>query len=133
SFRPAAAQQAALIPRKVLDAAPDHDFVTISPNGKFLAYTAPSDKSVSNIWIEDLSTHQKRMITRTDQRGINGYQWAYDSEHLFYQSDENGNEDFHLYSPDLNSNAVRDLTPFLGVAPTIFCSRLRIPTRSWSG
>ncbi len=32
-----------------------------------------------------------------------------------YQSDENGNEDYHLYSVDLKSSAIRDLTPFLGI------------------
>ncbi|HZI55143.1 MAG TPA: S9 family peptidase, partial [Verrucomicrobiae bacterium] len=104
-----------MIPRKALDAPPEHDFVTISPDGKMIAYLAPSEKAVANIWVEDLATHQKRMVTRSDHRGIGGYQWAYDSAHLLYQSDENGNEDFHLYSVDLKSNAIRDLTPFLGI------------------
>ncbi|HEX3156466.1 MAG TPA: S9 family peptidase, partial [Candidatus Angelobacter sp.] len=71
------AQEPPLIPRKVIDAAADHDLLTISPNGKMIAYTAPSDKGVSNIWVEDLAMHQKRMVTRAT-RGINGYQWAYD-------------------------------------------------------
>jgi len=104
-----------LIPRSVLDAAPAHDDVTISPNGKWLAYLAPSESGVANIWLEDLSTHAKRQVTRADHRGVGAYRWAFDNEHLLYQSDENGNEDFHLYSVDLNSNAIRDLTPFLGV------------------
>jgi len=104
-----------LIPRAVLDSAAEHDLLTVSPDGKMIAYTAPSDKGVSNIWVEDLATRQKRMVTRTTQRGINGYQWAYDNTHLLYQSDENGNEDYHLYSVDLKSSAIRDLTPFLGI------------------
>jgi dipeptidyl aminopeptidase/acylaminoacyl peptidase len=110
----AQAQDPLLIPRKVLDAPAEHDFVTISPDGKSLGYIAPSDKDVANIWVEDLATHQKRMVTRA-QRGIGGYRWAYDNQHLLYQSDENGNEDFHLYSVDLKSSAIRDLTPFLGI------------------
>ena len=93
----------------------EHDFLTISPDGKTIAYTAPSEQGVANIWVEDLSTHKKRMVTRAGHRGLNQYQWAYDNTHLLYQSDENGTEDFHLYSVDLNSNAIRDLTPFLGV------------------
>src|SRR5258707_7171068 len=55
------------------------------------------------------------MVTRAGHRGIDGYQWAYDSERLLYQSDENGNEDYHLYSVDLKSGAIRDVTPFLGI------------------
>jgi len=110
----ALAQNVPLIPRKVFDAPAEHDLLTVSPDGKMIAYTAPSDKGVNNIWVEDLATHQKRMVTRA-QRGIGGYRWAYDNQHLLYQSDENGNEDFHLYSADLKSSAIRDLTPFLGI------------------
>src|SRR5215813_3437833 len=109
------AQDAPLIPRKVIDSPSEHDYLTISPDGKTIAYTAPSDKGVANIWVEDLATHQKRMVTKAAQRGIYGYRWAYDNAHLLYQSDENGNEDFHLYSVDLKSGAIRDLTPFQGI------------------
>jgi dipeptidyl aminopeptidase/acylaminoacyl peptidase len=109
------AQEVPLIPRKVFDSPSEHDFLTISPDGKTIAYTAPSDKAVANIWVEDLATHQKRMVTRAERRGINGYRWAYDNAHLLYQSDENGNEDYHVYSVDLKNGAIRDLTPFLGI------------------
>ncbi|HZD93946.1 MAG TPA: hypothetical protein VE133_06805, partial [Candidatus Sulfotelmatobacter sp.] len=85
-------QDTPLIPRKVFDSPAEHDALTISPNGKMIAYTAPSDKEVANLWVEELATHQKRMVTRAEHHGIGGYQWAYDNEHLLYQSDENGNE-----------------------------------------
>src|SRR5437016_686692 len=109
------AQGPPLIPRAVFDSPAEHDFVTISPDGKWLAYLAPSDQSVANIWVEDLATHEKHMVTHDQHRGIGGYYWAYDSTHLLYPSDENGNEDDHLYSVDLKTNNTRDLTPFLGV------------------
>lgn len=104
-----------MIPRQIIDAPAEHDLLTISPDGKMIAYTAPSEQGVANVWVEDLATHQKRMVTRAGHRGIGGYQWAYDNQHLLYLSDENGNEDSHLYSVDLKSPAIRDLTPFLGV------------------
>ena len=78
-------------------------------------YGAFTEQGVANVWVEDLATHKKRMVTRAGHRGIGGYQWAYDNNHLLYQSDENGNEDFHLYAVDLTSGAIRDMTPFLGV------------------
>lgn len=109
------AQETPLIPRKVFDAPAEHEFLTISPDGKKIAYIAPSEGGVGNVWVEELATHQKRMVTRAGHRGIGGYQWAYDNAHLLYQSDENGNEDDHLYSVDLNTGAIRDLTPFLGI------------------
>src|SRR5262249_30590495 len=108
-------QDPPLIPRQVIDAPAEHDLLTISPDGKSIAYLAPSDKSVANVWVEDLATHQKKMVTRAGHRGIGAYRWAYDSAHLLYQSDENGDEDFHLYSADLKSGAIRDLTPFQGI------------------
>jgi dipeptidyl aminopeptidase/acylaminoacyl peptidase len=108
-------QEPPLVPRKVFDAPAEHDFLTVAPNGKSIAYTAPSEQGVANVWVEDLATHKKRMVTRAGQRGIGEYKWAYDNNHLLYQSDENGNEDYHLYSADLTSGAIRDLTPFQGV------------------
>jgi dipeptidyl aminopeptidase/acylaminoacyl peptidase len=109
------AQEPPLVPRTVFDAPAEHDLLTVSPDGKSIAYTAPSPGGVANVWVEDLATHKKRMVTRADHRGIGEYRWAYDNNHLLYQSDENGNEDYHLYSVDLTSGAIRDLTPFLGV------------------
>ena len=109
------AQDAPLIPRKVFDSPSEHDFLMISPDGKTIAYTAPSDQGVGNAWVEDLATRQKRMVTKASHRGINGYRWAYDNAHLLYQSDENGNEDYHVYSVDLKTGAIRDLTPFMGI------------------
>src|SRR6476469_823528 len=108
-------QEPPLVPRKVFDAPAEHDVLTVSPDGKSIAYTAPSSEGVANVWVEDLATHKKRIVTRAGHRGIGGYEWAYDNQHLLYQSDENGNEDFHLYAVDLTSGAIRDLTPFQGV------------------
>jgi len=64
SFAQAQNQDPPLIPRKVLDAPAEHDFLTISPDGKSFGYIAPSDKDVANLWVEDLATRQKRMVTR---------------------------------------------------------------------
>src|SRR5215813_14802071 len=61
-------QAAPLIPRNILDAPASHDYVTISPDAKYLAYIAPSENSVANIWIEDLSTHQNLFFTHSDHR-----------------------------------------------------------------
>src|SRR5258708_4148710 len=122
----AIAQTPELIPRSVLFSNPGHDQVTISPDGKSLGYLAPSEQGVANVWIENVSTHEKRMVTRADHRGIANYVWSYDSGRILYFSDENGNEDFHLYSADLKSGAVRDLTPFQGIqAQTLLQSSAR--------
>jgi dipeptidyl aminopeptidase/acylaminoacyl peptidase len=122
----ALSQEPPLIPRKLFDSAPEHDLLTISPDGKSIAYIAPSDKGVANIWVEDLATHRKRMVSRFTERGVQEFEWTYDSNHLIYHSDENGNEDYHLFSIDLQTGAVRDLTPFAGVRAE---QVLQIPSR----
>jgi len=111
---PAKAELPPLIPRKILFSDPQRAAVKISPDGKMLSYVAPSDKGVANVFVEDLSTRRARMVTRATHRGIYDYAWAFDGKHLLYFSDENGNEDFHLYSFDLTNEEVRDLTPFAG-------------------
>jgi dipeptidyl aminopeptidase/acylaminoacyl peptidase len=111
----ALAQAPDLIPRSILFASPERGGVTVSPDGKWLSYWAPSDTGVANVWIENLATHERKMVTHSEHHGIFNYQWAYDGVHLLYASDENGNEDFHFYSVDLKTGAIRDLTPFLGI------------------
>jgi dipeptidyl aminopeptidase/acylaminoacyl peptidase len=122
----AAAQTPELIPRTVLFSNPEHDQVTISPDGKSLGYLAPSEQGVANVWIESVATHEKRMVTRAGHRGVPNYVWSYDSGRILYFSDENGNEDFHVYSADLKSGAVRDLTPFQGIQAQVL---LQAPAR----
>jgi Tol biopolymer transport system component len=113
-IEPARAELTPLIPRKVLFSDPQRAAVKISPDGKTLSYVAPSDKGVANVFVEDFLTRRSRMITRAAHRGIYDYAWAFDGKHLLYLSDENGDEDFHLYSVDLTNQEVRDLTPFPG-------------------
>src|SRR5262249_2611392 len=48
-------------------------------------------------------------------RTVNLYRWAEDGEHVLYLQDSDGDENWHVYSVDLSSREVRDLTPFSGV------------------
>jgi dipeptidyl aminopeptidase/acylaminoacyl peptidase len=58
-------------------------------------------------------------VTKDTKRGIRTFSWAYTSEHLVYEQDENGDENFHLYSVDLKNDQVIDLTPIKGVAAKV--------------
>ena len=43
----------------------------ISPDGKLLAYLAPSeDKDVLNVWVRSVDTDDARMVTNDQLRGI---------------------------------------------------------------
>ncbi len=104
-----------LIPRKVLFGNPDKASVQLSPDGSQIAYLAPRD-GVLNVWItsrENLDA--ARPVTNDNGRGIRFYLWAYTNAHILYIQDKNGDENWRLYSVDLTTNEVKDLTPFEGV------------------
>ena len=55
---------------------------------------------------------QARLVTHDRKRGVRSFNFAYDGKHLLYPQDEGGNENFHVYSVDLDSGKQTDLTPF---------------------
>jgi hypothetical protein len=104
-----------LIPRQILFGNPVKASPRISPDGTRLAYLAPSDKGVLNVWVRTIGKEDDTQVTNDTHRGIRTHFWGEDGRHLFYNQDLNGDENFHIYSVDLASKTVRDLTPFQGV------------------
>jgi dipeptidyl aminopeptidase/acylaminoacyl peptidase len=104
-----------LIPRQILFGNPVKAAPRISPDGLKLAYLAPSDKGVLNVWVRTIGKSDDSQVTNDTHRGIRIHFWAEDGKHLFYLQDLNGDENWHVYSVDLETNVVRDLTPFQGV------------------
>ncbi len=87
----------------------------ISPDGTRLSYLAPSDKGVLNVWVKTLGKDDDAQITNDTYRGIRIHMWAHDGKHVLYLQDVGGDENWHVYSTDLESKVVRDLTPFQGI------------------
>ena len=110
-----AAQDIPLIPRQILFGNPVKSAPRISPDGSRLAYLAPSDKGVLNVWVRTIGKADDAQVTNDTHRGIRIHFWAEDGKHLFYLQDLNGDENFHVYSVDIATKLVRDLTPFQGV------------------
>jgi len=104
-----------LIPREVLFGNPVKTNAQISPNGKMLAYLAPDDKGVMNVWVRTLGQEDDKVVTADKKRGIRGYEWQQDSEHILYMQDSDGDENWHVYQTNLKTKNTRDLTPFQGV------------------
>lgn len=103
-----------LVPRAVLFGDPQKDVPQISPGGERLAYVAPSAEGVVNVWVRTLGQQDARQVTRDERAGIGLYAWAWDGRHLLYLQDRDGDENLHLWSVDVESGLVRDLTPFQG-------------------
>ncbi|HEY2396567.1 MAG TPA: S9 family peptidase [Rudaea sp.] len=102
----------ALIPRKLLFGNPERAAGEISPDGRWLGYVAPDD-GVLNVFVAPRGhPDQAKVITHDRKRGVRSFNFAYDGKHLLYPQDEGGNENFHIYSVDLDSGKQTDLTPF---------------------
>ncbi|HTU92427.1 MAG TPA: S9 family peptidase [Gemmataceae bacterium] len=104
-----------LIPRKVLFGNPERANPQLSPDGKMLAYLAPDKKNVLQVFVRTVGKNDDRQLTEDKKRGIRTYFWTYDADHLLYLQDTDGDENHHVYSANLKSGLVRDLTPFQGV------------------
>ncbi|AFY76903.1 dipeptidyl aminopeptidase/acylaminoacyl peptidase [Pleurocapsa sp. PCC 7327] len=104
-----------LIPREILFGNPQRSSPRISNDGKYLAYIAPDNKNVLQVWLRTLGQEDDRKLTDDKKRGIRAYFWTYNPEQLIYLQDSDGDENFHLYSVNIHTNIVRDLTPFQGV------------------
>ena len=108
-----------MISRKILFGNPEKAHARISPDGKKLAYLAPVD-GVLNVWVGPAKAPSAaKPVTRDLKRGIRSFFWAYTSEHLLYPQDEKGDEDWHIYSVNLASQKVKDLTPIAHIAARI--------------
>ena len=116
-----------LIPRAKLFGNPQRARLRISPDGKRLAYIAPRD-GVLNVWVapvEELAN--ARPVTNDRTTGIRSFYWTYSNRHLMYIQDKDGDEDFHLYLVDLESDQVKDLTPLENVRTRVEAVSERFP------
>jgi len=104
-----------LIPREILFGNPDRSMARVSPDGTRIGYLAPLD-GVLNVWAGPAdSPAAARPVTNDTYRGIRFYAWAYTNKHILYIQDKDGDENWRLYSVNLNSGEIRDLTPLEGV------------------
>ncbi len=118
-----------LISRSVFLGDPDRAAVRISPDGKLLAYLAPS-QGVLNVWVAPIDQPDKaRVVTSETKRSVSRYSWLYTSRHLVYYQDQGGNENWHIYLVDLETGQKRDLTPVEGVSARLAAVSPKFPTR----
>ncbi len=110
-----AGQAPPLIPLDKLFGNPVKAGPQISPDGTRLSYLAPSDKGVLNVWVKTLGKDDDAQITNDTYRGVRIHMWTHDGKRVLYLQDVGGDENWHVYSTDLGTKIVRDLTPFQGI------------------
>jgi dipeptidyl aminopeptidase/acylaminoacyl peptidase len=109
-----------LIPRELLFGNPERKAVLISPDGKHLSWLAPKD-GVMNVWVApvgDLAA--ARAITSDSARPVRKYHWAHTAQHVLYEQDKAGDENFHLFAADLTTGTSVDLTPVAGARAELY-------------
>ncbi|MBD2524098.1 S9 family peptidase [Nostoc sp. FACHB-133] len=104
-----------LIPREILFGNPEKTSPQLSPDGKYLAYIAPDEKNVLQVWLRTIGQQDDQILTADKKRGIRIFFWTYNADQLIYMQDSDGDENFHLHLVNIHSKIVRDLTPFQGV------------------
>ncbi|MEG4987064.1 S9 family peptidase [Microcoleus sp. BR0-C5] len=104
-----------LIEREILFGNPEKTSPKLSPDGKYIAYIAPDEHNVLQVQLRTVGQSDDRQLTADKKRGIRIFFWTYSGEELIYQQDIDGDEKWHLFSVNIQSNLVRDLTPFQGV------------------
>ncbi len=114
-----------LIPRTVLFGNPERANPRLSPDGRRMAYLAPLN-GVQNVWVGPVGG-AARPVTRDTGRGIHRYRFAQDDRHLLYLQDRDGNENWRLYGLDLETDAVKDYTPYDDVQVRIVGTARRVP------
>jgi dipeptidyl aminopeptidase/acylaminoacyl peptidase len=116
-----------LIPREVLFGNPEKASPQISPDAKRLAWIAPDDKNVLQVWVKTVGGTDDKVVTADKKRGIRSYFWAENNKTLIYLQDADGDENWHAYGVDLASGNVRDYTPFQGVRATVVATDPAFP------
>jgi dipeptidyl aminopeptidase/acylaminoacyl peptidase len=117
-----------MIPREVIFGNPDRTLARISPDGAWVSWLAPKD-GVMNIWVASSDDPANaRVITNDTYRGIQQYFWAPNSAFVYFLQDQGGDENFHVYSAEIENGNVVDLTPVEeGVRATIQAVSSRRP------
>lgn len=142
---------AEIIPRQVLFGNPTYSSPKLSPDGRFLAYLAPNEDNVLNVFVRpvvesDDEAAPARVVTRDESRGIRSFKWAEllnnDSDDriytILYLQDKQGDENFHLWAVSLSESLLlstetipdaRDLTPGDNVKASTLITNKRYPNQ----
>lgn len=109
-----------MIARADLFGDPARTDAKLSPRGEMIAFLAPRNGAL-NLWVVPTATlGVARAVTQTN--GVVAYAWAEDARHLLYLTDDDGNEDFRLYSVDVTTGETATLSEaghaeIVGVSP----------------
>jgi dipeptidyl aminopeptidase/acylaminoacyl peptidase len=107
----AATHETPLIPRSALFGNPVRAQARLSPDGHYMSFLAPKD-GILNVWLAPFGKlGEAKPITNDRKRGIRQHYWAEDGRHVLFLQDEGGDENWRVYSVDVETGRQVDLTP----------------------
>jgi dipeptidyl aminopeptidase/acylaminoacyl peptidase len=121
-------EDASLTPRKTFFSNPDRTRVTISPDGKSIAFLANDDSGILNVFVAPATEPAKaKAVTQEKKRNLRVYMWAYDGKHVLYQQDKGGDENWCIYSADIATATSKEIVAIDGVQARIEAMSPRKP------
>lgn len=93
---------------------PKQSSFKFSPDGKYISYTEKDDKGKTHVYVKNTSSNEiKRVIEETTEL-IRDYDWV-NNQKLIYVQDKGGNENYHIFSINIDGSNTKELTPYEGV------------------
>jgi dipeptidyl aminopeptidase/acylaminoacyl peptidase len=94
-------QQPALIDREIFFGNPEYAGAQLSPDGMYISFIKPLD-DVRNVWVKGVNEpfEKARPLTAEKKRPIGGYFWSRDSKRILFVKDNDGDENFNVFSVD---------------------------------
>lgn len=89
--------------------------IKISPDGKRLAYVGADKKGAMNLFVSsNLTIDEAECLTDFEEPEINGFYWSANSQKILLLKDLGGTRQYHLYSLDLKTEQLQNLTAQYG-------------------
>src|ERR1700748_1101312 len=108
-----------LIPRTALFGNPVRAQARLSPDGRYMSFLAPKN-GVLNVWLAPFGKLEAaQAINEHKKGGFRQHLWADDGHHILFLQDEGGDENWRVYSVDVETHEQIDLTPLKNVRAEI--------------
>jgi dipeptidyl aminopeptidase/acylaminoacyl peptidase len=95
---------------------PEKSGYRVSPDGQYFSFRAPW-KNRMNIFVQKVGDTAATRITQDTVRDIMGYFWK--GDRILYSRDINGDENFIVFSANIDGKDVKPLTPMQGVVANV--------------
>uniref|UniRef100_A0A914VS77 Peptidase S9 prolyl oligopeptidase catalytic domain-containing protein n=1 Tax=Plectus sambesii TaxID=2011161 RepID=A0A914VS77_9BILA len=122
-----------LVPRTLLFSKPDRSGPELSFDGRYIAFFAPNEKGVQNVWVQtSFDTTEPTQLTFDNGQGILAYFWTYLPNVLVYCQDNDGDENFKLYLLDVSNKEKlepRAIYSQPNVQATVLSASIRQPNK----